>query len=370
MKILFSKFGSNFTKKEIIVGLISAFLFSSFIYFEYFGLSILNFLSLFGYFLLFKIDKKSFIVSGFFIGIFWFWWIGLSFRYYNLPYLIPFVILGLGIIFAVIFYLIGLFNNKIIRAILFFSLSFIHPFGFNWFKPELPIINLIDKNSKLYINQNIIFKNIKIFIPEYNIPQNIKWDKNYLSTTLKLNENNIKYAIKKGFDMIILPETAYPLVLNYNKKLLIKLKNYSKKITIVAGALNYQNNQFYNSSFIFQNNSYIIANKVILVPFGEKTPLPKPIVNLINKIFFNGASDYKQAKYPTYYTVKNIKFLNAICYEATVDKFYTNCKTHNVVVLSNMAWFQPSIASTLQTLLLKYFAFKYNLTIFHSVNLY
>ena len=283
--------------------------------------------------------------------------------------MVPIVILLFGLVYAVIFYLISFFKNKLIRIVLFFSLSFIHPFGFDWFKPELPIINLLAK-KQIYTNQNITFKNIKIYIPTYKIPQDKKWDKNYLKNILTLNEKNIKFAIKKGFDLVILPETAYPLVLNYDKKLLNLLKNYSTKITIVTGALNYQNNQIYNSTYIFQNNSFIIAKKTVLVPFGEKIPLPKPIAKLINKIFFDGASDYEEAFFPTYYKVKNTLFLNAICYEATSEKFYQNLKSHNVIALSNMAWFAPSTASTLQKLLLKYYAYRYNLTIFHSVNYY
>ncbi len=39
-----------------------------------------------------------------------------------------------------------------------------------------------------------------------------------------------------------------------------------------------------------------------------------------------------------------------------------------MIATSNNAWFTPSIEPTLQKLLLKYYAKKYDVTIFHSIN--
>ena len=67
--------------------------------------------------------------------------------------------------------------------------------------------------------------------------------------------------------------------------------------------------------------------------------------------------------------IKGEKFRNAICYEATTDKIFENIgDTKYMVVISNNAWFIPSIEPTLQHLLLKYYSKKYDMNIFLVVN--
>ena len=303
--------------------------------------------------------------TGFFSAILWFWWIGISFIYYDLVYLIPFILIGIGLIYGILFYITAIFNNIFIRAILLYSLTFINPFGFNWFKIDLPLINT-------YFNtyhSEITSPNIKIYTPKYNIPQDKKWDPKYLNNIINTNLKNIDFGIKNHYDLVILPETSFPMVLNKQPNILNILKQKSKYITIVVGGLSLQNNQYLNSNFMFNNGQITIANKVVLVPFGEKIPLPKIFVDIINKYFFNGASDYISAKEPTVFNIKGIKFINAICYEATTDKIYQNINTPYIIATSNNAWFTPSIEPTLQKLLLKYYAKKYHLYIIHSTNM-
>jgi apolipoprotein N-acyltransferase len=104
------------------------------------------------------------------------------------------------------------------------------------------------------------------------------------------------------------------------------------------------------------------------VPFGEKVPLPQILTDLINKLFFNGASDYSTASNTTTFDINGTKFRNAICYEATTNEIFYNMDTKFMIAISNNAWFTPSIEPTLQYLLLKYYAQKYNIIIFHSSN--
>jgi Apolipoprotein N-acyltransferase len=74
--------------------------------------------------------------------------------------------------------------------------------------------------------------------------------------------------------VIVFPESVFALFLNTQPKLMEALQNYSNDITIVLGALYWENNIPRNSTYIFQNGAYTIANKVKLVPFGEENPLP------------------------------------------------------------------------------------------------
>ena len=394
----------NFNKTYIIKGLISALFFSAFIYLAYFNIEskVLNtILGLVSLYLVLKIDRKSLFSTGFFIGIFWFYWVANSFEYYNLSSISFLVPIGFALGYGLIFLIIGISTFSIYRAFILLILSFIHPFGFNWFIPELVFINSYFETSKIsfalillaliifielpkkfkalaivplffvYTNLGIYIDNpkLKISMPQLNINQEAKWIR---KNSLSLVENNllqIDKAINENKDLIILPETVFPLVLNNEEFLLKELINRSFNIDIIAGALYKENNNYYNASYHISKGKVNIAKKVVLVPFGEEIPLPKFITDFINKIFFDGAQDYKKAKEPTDFVVNGVKFRNAICYEATTDEIFQNLNgVKYMIAISNNAWFTPSIEPVLQKLLLQYYARKYNITIFHSVN--
>ncbi len=213
----------------------------------------------------------------------------------------------------------------------------------------------------------ITLPNLDIAIPNTNLDQSKKWKKEYRNEIVENNFFLIKEAIDAKKDLIILHESAYPLYLNLNTKTLNRLKKLSYNIAIVTGGLHVKENLVYNSSYMFQNGEFKIADKVVLVPFGEKIPLPKWAVDIINNMFFNGADDYKNAQNVSNFQIKNYSFRNAICYEATTDKLYENSPKY-MIAISNNAWFTPSIEPTLQNLLLKLHAKKYNTIIYHSAN--
>lgn len=396
-----------FTYKSVILSIfLSLFIYLEYIYVSYATLN--TFFAFGGFYLLFKLSKKELFGSGFLIGILWFWWLGYSFIYYELIYLIPFVIVGIGTLYGILFYFGGLFDNLIYRVFYFFILSYIEPFGFNWFKIELPLINSYFSSDKitfliilvftaaliyfqkrnnkigiviysvclilLYIfNQsatkpNIFEPNLKIYMKEKDIAQDKKWDLEYKNEIIRDNINDINNAIKRNYDLIIFPETAFPILLNKQKDIKDILLEKSKDISIVLGSLYEKDGLYYNSTYLFQNEQITVAHKVVLVPFGEAVPLPQKIRDMINDIFYNGAKDYETAKNPTTFNIKNVNFRNAICYEATTDIIYQNLDTPYVIAISNNAWFMPSIQPILQKLLLKYYAKKYNLLIYNVTN--
>jgi apolipoprotein N-acyltransferase len=397
-----------FTYKSLLTPL----LFTLFIYFEYFELSlklINTIIALSAFLLVFQLTKKELFLNGFIIGILWFWWLSYSFIYYELNFLIPVVLVGIGLLYGILFYLIGIFNNIYYKISYIFLLSYIEPFNFNWFKIELPFINSYLGTSKFeflsiliisalfiefrykykktiplsyasviillfFINKYNISQNeiklppLKIYKYETTIPQEQKWDRKYKKEIIENNFNAIQLAIKNKNDLIILPETAFPLILNHQPILLNKLLEYSEKISIITGSLYEKDTLLYNSSYLFQNGTLKVANKVVLVPFGEAVPMPEKIKNWINDTFYDGAKDYITASTPTTFTINNTKFRNAICYEATTDKIYANMDTKYTIAISNNGWFTPSIQPTLQKLLMKYYENKYSIMIIDVSN--
>ncbi|MGB7401387.1 MAG: apolipoprotein N-acyltransferase [Arcobacter sp.] len=392
-----------FNKINIIKGLITALLFSTPIYLAYFGfeIKIINticlLLSL--YFIL-KIDRISLFYSGFFVGILWFYWVSFSFRYYDLSYLIPLVILFFGLVYALLFLLISIKDNIYLRAILFFGLAFLNPFGFNWFKPDILLLDsyfeankivlalvilstifLVKKRVFIYTICIIIISfihinpkptplsNIDISLPNFYFNQDYKWNRKNLAAVIDKNFKQINEAIENNKEVVVLPETTFPFILNKQEFVLQSLLEKSHKITIVAGALYYKDDEYKNSTYIFKAGNLQVASKVVLVPFGEEIPLPKIFRDFINMIFYNGAKDYTKASAPTEYRIKNISFRNAICYEATSEELYQNLgNTKNIIAISNNAWFTPSIEPTLQKLLLRLYSKIYGVNIYHEIN--
>lgn len=335
-----------FIQKSILLALFS----STFIYLQYFQIEFKIFDTILGLmfiYMLFLLSKKELFWGGFITGVFWFWWLGHSFVYYELTYLIPFVLIGVGLIYGTLFYIIGLSTNLIYKVLYIFILSYIEPFSFNWYKIELVFINSFLGTSKLeflslliitalfifireknrqklsfsFYTMGIIilyFINIyntkppinkpdlKIYMNSTNIDQEKKWDNRYKKEIIENNLKDIDKAIIQGYELIVFPETAFPLVLNKNTYIKNILLEKSEYISIITGSLNQQEALYYNSSYLFSKGKMQIANKVVLVPFGEAVPLPEKLKDLINNTFYDGAKDYEVAKAPTSFRIKGL----------------------------------------------------------------
>ena len=391
-------------KNFIIKGFITSILLSSFIYLSYFNMEykIVNtVLGLFAIYFLLVIPKRALFITGFLTGVLWCNWMAVSLQYYDLSYLSPVILIGIGLVYGLIFYLFALYDRLTFRILTIFAFTFFAPFGFNWMKFELLFVDSYIGTSKqdfllillafyliIKLKQYKILGLIPIFfaislpkgefidnpiakihMPQMYVNQDLKWQKEYRETLNEKNYEEILKAIDEKKDLVVLPETAFTIVLNRNAENLERLTDLSKEIDIITGALYVEDNQIYNASYHFTKGDIQVAKKVVLVPFGEEIPLPKYFVDLINKVFYNGAQDYAKASAPTDFIIKDEKFRNAICYEGTTDKIFENLgDTKYMIMISNNAWFTPSIEPTLQHLLLKYYSKKYGVTIFHVVN--
>ncbi len=352
-----------------------------------------------GLYILLKSDRKIWFWSGFFIGLFWFYWISFSLIYYNFGYLIPIEILGICLIYGSIFLAVSWLESIYIKAIFLLFASYVAPFGFDWlnfelifvdtlFKPTIYTLALVLISIMIAIKFNIYFGisllicflainyNYKteskslpfdISLISTNISQDKIWERSTKDKIVKSNLDMIDQAISDGSRIVVLPESSFPLFLNHSEILLSVLKQKSYQIAIVAGALGANNNKIYNSTYLFDKGEIKRLDKLILVPFGEEIPLPNFIKNLINEIFFDSAVDYSHANSVSDYEIDGVKIRNAICYEATKDELFKD-NPKFMIAISNNAWFSPSTQPNLQSKLLKLKAYKYKTTIYHSVN--
>ncbi|WP_304546119.1 apolipoprotein N-acyltransferase [Sulfurimonas microaerophilic] len=395
----------NKRTKDILFGLTSALFFSTFIYLSDFGLEnkLLNtFLGLIAIGSILYIPKRSVLVAGFTIGILWFYWIGYSFEYQGVGFMTPLITFGFGLLYLLLFLPMYFTNNPFIRGAILFGLSFLEPFDWNWFKPELLFIDsfigvykyqfaivLVSLASALYAYKHypkykyypllaLVFAVNFGYPPQKDIPLNVKlvqtdvkqedkWQQENLYPTVDMIFNEIIQAKREGYEIVVLPESVFPLFMNKSPRLLKQLQKFSNEITIIAGALLVEDGKHYNVTYMFDQGKYVVAKKIVLVPFGEYIPLPSFMKKFVNDTFFQGASDFVTADKPTDFTINKTKIRNAICYEATCDVLYQG-DIDFMVAISNNAWFTPSIEPTLQRLLMKYYARKYGVTIYHAAN--
>ncbi|EDZ62242.1 Apolipoprotein N-acyltransferase [Sulfurimonas gotlandica GD1] len=387
---------------DLLIGLVTALLFSAFIYLEHWGITLKLFNTIFGVAalgLLLYIPKRAILVAGFFIGLLWFYWIGYSFKYNGVGYLTPFITLSFAIIYMLFFGVLALSNKVYVRALLLFSLSFFEPFDWNWLQIELLFVDsyiglfkyqLFFVLAALTLPNYLKFKYkdasilllllalnfspsiekeapLKIKLVPTDIAQDKKWARASLKPTIFMILKEIQNAIDEDYEVIVFPESVFPLYMNENQKIIDRLLKYSQDITIVAGSLYRDKGNNYNVTYMFQNGKYEMAKKLVLVPFGEYVPLPKFAQNIINDMFFAGQADFVTAEKPTDFIIKGVKFRNAICYEATCQEIYEGDVSY-VIAISNNAWFAPSIEPTIQKLLMRYYARKNATTIYHSAN--
>ena len=355
-----------FNTYSVKSGLIISLFLSLPLYLIHFGIDykfLNSIIILLGLTLFYTSSNKTIPWIGFFTSILWLWWISLSFRYYNLTFLIPFIILGIGIFYALIFYILTFVKFRILILLFFiFGFQFINPFGFNWFRYDILL-----PHTYFYISKKPIKPApLKIKIINTNIAQNKKWDRNFIKNEINNNFKYIQKAINNHYDVVILPETAFPLPINMYPEIYKNLLKLSKNINIIVGGLDLENNKYYNSTYFINKRNISIFHKHILVPFGEYIPIPC-CKKLFNKIFFDGAEDFVPAPTFSTFQIKGIKFTNAICYEVTNENIYKE-KPKYIIAISNNAWFAPSIEPTLQKLLIEFYSNKYHKFVYHSTN--
>jgi apolipoprotein N-acyltransferase len=398
----------NLNRKALLTDFLNALLvalfFSTFIYLAHWELTVDALNTLFGLFALYAllvVNRRTVLISGFFIGLLWFYWIGYSFQYYGMGWMAPLVSLLFALIYLLFFGVLALGPDVWVRALLLLGLSVVEPMDFNWMQPELLFVDsyfgvekwqfaLILAGLALFAGTKSPwrFASLLLFAAALNyggaekkplppldvklvateLPQAEKWEAKNLSRILGENFAAIDDAISEGYDLVILPESAFPLYLNHYPLLEQRLSARSERIAIITGALYEEEGRHYNVSYFFKGGKVQVAKKMVLVPFGEYIPLPGFLKKWVNDLFFSGASDFVTAEKPTDFDLDGVTFRNAVCYEATCEELYEGEPAY-MAALSNNGWFYPSIEPTLQRLLMKYYARRHGTVIFHSANM-
>ena len=222
-------------------------------------------------------------------------------------------------------------------------------------KKHVGIFFLVSLPSILYFHSVINYENDKtrkylnVRIIQPNIPQKIKWDKEYYFKNLEvlMGLTNSKSSFEEEIDLIIWPESAVPFLMEDNENNINFFEeNFDENQNLFLGAIRKSQiygNQFFNSFFHIRNGKIIsFYDKKKLVPFGEFMPLR----NLIPfKKITEGSTDFSKGS-----TQKIIKFSDlrgnkinikpSICYEGIFFQKTTDEQLPNIIInITNDAWF-------------------------------
>lgn len=352
-------------------------------------------------YIFFSIPSSSRFQFGFFVGIFWFYWIGFSFQYFGFAFMIPIISIFVACIYMLIFACALWFDHLIYRGIWLLFMSAIHPFSFDWFNIDsffaysyfgvskedfyllilsVILFKLASKVRKrfsilgcLFLCFALDFKHsltkfpFKVALIETSFSQDLKWSKNNARQNAETQIQSIIQSIQNQNQLIVLPETAFPFILEQTHYFPL-LQNLSHQATLVVGSMRQNKQGLYNSTYVFQKGKVQVFDKVILAPFGEKIPLPEFLEKPLRDVFWGKNSPALQAS-STFgtFTLKGQQIKSAICYEGTSEQTYQDFPKY-LIVISNNAWFHHTIEPALQKNLMKYYARLYHTTILHSSN--
>ncbi|ANV98615.1 apolipoprotein N-acyltransferase [Helicobacter enhydrae] len=335
---------------------------------------------------------------GFWVGLLSFYWVGYSFVYFGFSYLVIPIALFVASVYMVILRCALWFEHIILRSVALLSLSYIHPFEFDWFVPDslfaYSFVGVHKWQLVLVVCGLMIWKSNRDFwrfvaivplclaleLPKdkshlfdnaiavsTHISQDIKWQRQNAQALAQENFLQIVNALRQKKTLIVLPETAFPFVLKLSPYYEL-IRDLSQEATIVVGAMSSRNDRVYNSTYVFQNKKVQIFDKVVLAPFGEKIPLPDFLSSLLRKVFLDTeAPPFDVGKTFGYFEYQGTPIKSLICYEGTSSAAYQDAPQF-LVVISNNAWFPDSIEPALQKNLMKYYARLYGSTILHSSN--
>lgn len=357
------KINHNSSIFKIIKAFFVAFFISNSIYlsfFENFWLDFFSpFIAIFGLFLLLRSDKFGYFFTGFFFSLLCFYWIAFSSVYYDLHFIIPFEILGIGLVYAIIFRVIYAFQYDLLRLIALYCLTYLHILGFDWLNWGILVVPGPFEASNMgvicifviayLLNDGYISRYYKITLitialllglqyqnPEFStLEKDFKLVNTDINEATKFQKDNVRknadfvvaqilHAIDEKKELIIFPESsfAFDLQTGFGGAYFELLKDFSRQIQIVVGAPHFEDEKVFNSAFIFDKGEVQILSKHYLVAFGEEMPKIPYLSDLVRKYLLPNLADFTRGAPFNQYFVGEQLITNAICYEATTEEIY------------------------------------------------
>lgn len=221
----------------------------------------------------------------------------------------------------------------------------------------------------------------KIGIIQASIPQEMKWQRAYLDTTINFYTDLSLSAKDQGASIILWPESAWPVYLTKQMKYKYMMKDLVNDlgIPVVAGYPDYiypekphpEKYKFYNSASFFYPDG-TIGNpyyKNYLVPFGERMPFLSIFPALWNVHL--GQANFEYGNKLEFYDYEGLRFSPQICFEIAFSIQTTKMVrngTDIILNLTNDAWFKRSIGTYQHAMLSRFRAVETRRQIIRAAN--
>ncbi|MBO9475331.1 apolipoprotein N-acyltransferase [Shimia sp. R10_1] len=177
-----------------------------------------------------------------------------------------------------------------------------------------------------------------------NAPQHQKWDPEYTGIFFeRLVRASAAGDVRP--DLIVWPETAVPVLLNYAEETLQIINRSAAGVPVVLGINRFEGLRIHNAAVLLDASGTVAAtyDKHHLVPFGEYIPLG----NLLSRVGIAGFASqngegFSPGPGPALMDLGALgKALMLICYEAVFpqDVFGAPARPDFILHLTNDAWF-------------------------------
>ncbi|MGB2630971.1 MAG: apolipoprotein N-acyltransferase [Candidatus Omnitrophota bacterium] len=206
-----------------------------------------------------------------------------------------------------------------------------------------------------------------ISVVQGNIPQQLKWDAAYADEIMDEYITLTRDAGADRSDMIIWPETAYPFLVENEKRDAAEVKELAAEIgsPILIGAVYDDGKDYYNTAILFSEKGEFAEKylKLHLVPFGEYVPFGDKL-EFIRGYIDKPMGDFKEGTKYTLFPMSSFsssntakgtitrrtsfyKFGVLICFEdifSEISREFVKRGADFLVNMTNDAWFGRSAA--------------------------
>ena len=189
---------------------------------------------------------------------------------------------------------------------------------------------------------------VTVGLVQGNIPQDIKWDKNFRDDALNRHRDLTLNALRAGAELIIWPESATPFYFQnepYYQEALFDLIRGSGSYLLIGSpsfAMDQHRSVSFNSAFLLTPYSTIAGryDKMHLVPYGEYVPL-KELFFFVDKMV-EGIGDFMPGDRISLMPFPGSPFGVLICYEIIfpdLTRRFVKQGAGFLVNITNDAWF-------------------------------
>ncbi len=208
----------------------------------------------------------------------------------------------------------------------------------------ISLLPLIFLYGSIRIKDNEFIDTSLIGVVQPNVLQKDKIDN---PDEYEILSNLIHLSNKEDAKFLIWPESAIPILLQYNPEIIeLIIDNLPKESEILIGNITFQEDKFRNSALLIDQDKKIrdIYHKVHLVPFGEYMPFHDILTKLPFMKIITGDIGFDSGKEinSIYTKVGNARI--AICYEIIFPEEINpnNEKLDLIINITNDAWFGNS----------------------------